>query len=215
MAIKIRDGQTILFIGDSITDCGRRASDRPLGGGYVKLFADMVRIRQPRKRVTFINKGIGGDTVPGLRDRWSDDVMRHKPDVLSVKIGINDLHSYLLAREVPVGPKLFREAYDDILGRTRKGLPRCRILLIDPFYISIDKSPSSIRREVLGLLPQYTKVVHAMSRKYGTCLVKMHDIFQKLLKSHDADTFCPEPVHPNLTGHMAIAEAVYDALTTE
>ncbi|MBN1348092.1 hypothetical protein JXJ21_01650 [candidate division KSB1 bacterium] len=84
MALQIESGQTILFIGDSITDCGRRATERPLGNGYVKLFADLVAIREPEKQITIINKGIGGDRVTGMQNRWTDDVMRHHPDWLSI-----------------------------------------------------------------------------------------------------------------------------------
>ncbi len=213
MPVKITNNQTILFIGDSITDCGRRAAERPLGNGYVKIFADMVTVREPAKKIAIINKGISGDRVTGLRNRWSDDVLRHRPNWLSIKIGINDLHSVLLRRDEPVTPELFREAYDDILSRTKRRLPRCRILLVDPFYLSIEKSPNSFRKEVLDFLPQYLKVVHQMSAKYKTRLVRTHDLFQKLLRKHEADTFCAEPVHPNLTGHLAIAEAIYAALS--
>jgi lysophospholipase L1-like esterase len=213
MAVKIKSGETLLFIGDSITDMGRRGGDRPLGSGYVKLFADMVTLREPGKRIHIINKGISGDRVTGLRDRWADDVLRHKPDWLSVKIGINDLHCCL--RQIPeaVPPALYREAYDDILGRTRRALPKCRMLLIAPFYISTEADPKSFRRAVLDLLPEYLAVVRDMSRRYGTRLVRTHEVFQALLKHDDPDTFCPEPVHPNLTGHLVIAEAVYAALS--
>ena len=214
MAVKIRNGQTVVFIGDSITDCGRRVELAPLGGGYVKFFADMLTIREPSKDVTIINKGIGGDTVLGLRDRWQDDVLRHKPDWLSVKIGINDLHRVL--RDAPEGlipPELYREAYNDILARTREALPKCRMLLIDPFYISNEASVMSFRQQVLGFIPEYVRVVGEISRKYGALRVKTHEMFQKLLKHHEVDTFCPEPVHPNATGHLAIAEAVYSALS--
>ena len=103
MKTKLKKGDTILFIGDSITDCGRRAEFSPLGNGYVKLFADMMTVREPAKRLTVINKGIGGDTVVGLRDRWSDDVLRHKPNWLSIKIGINDLHRTLVNTD-PIPP---------------------------------------------------------------------------------------------------------------
>jgi len=48
--------------------------------------------------------------------------------------------------------------------------------------------------------------------KYKTRLVKTHELFQELLKYHEPDIFCPEPVHPNLTGHLVIAEAVYSVL---
>jgi lysophospholipase L1-like esterase len=213
MTLRIRDNETILFIGDSITDCGRRGSEQPLGNGYVKLFADLAAIREPAKCITIINKGIGGDIVTGLQSRWTDDVLRHKPDWLSILIGINDLHCTLGQAPNAVPPARYRAAYDDILARTRARLPRCRILLMDPFYISLETSSRSFRRQVLDLIPKYIRVVRAMSRTYHARHVATHALFQNLLKHHEADVFCPEPVHPNLAGHLAMAEAVYAALS--
>ncbi len=213
MPLKLKSGQTLLFIGDSITDCGRRGGERPLGNGYVRLFNDFLTIREPEKKLTIINKGIGGDRVTGLQQRWTDDVLRHRPDWLSIKIGINDLHSVLRADPAGVTPEKYEAAYENILSRTKDALPSCQILLIDPFYISTDDSPHSFRREVLQLLPKYLDIVHAMSRKYHTRLVKTHELFQALLKHYDPDTFCPEPVHPFQIGHLVMAEAVYAALS--
>ena len=213
MAVRIKNNQTIFFVGDSITDMGRRAEERPLGNGYVKLFSDFLTIRKPTKKIEIINKGIGGNTVKDLQKRWSDDVMRHKFDCLSIKIGINDIHCFLSQTPESVSPDEFIAAYDDILSRAVKKFPKCNILLIEPFYISTEKSKASFRKDVLDIMPEYIKVVRQMSRKYKTRLVKTHDIFAKLLKYNDPDTFCPEPVHPNLTGHLVIAEAVYSALS--
>ena len=212
-ATTIQNGDTILFIGDSITDCGRCTTDAPLGNGYVKLFTDMLLSRRPDWQTTVLNKGIGGNTVVDLRNRWHDDVLRHEPDWLSVKVGINDLHSMLAEQPDSITPERFRDAYTEILARTATALPRCRILLIDPFYISTDPAPSSLRHRVLQLLPAYLDTVHALSKEYGTGLVRTHDLFQGLLRDHDPDTFCPEPVHPHLTGHLIIADAVYGALS--
>jgi len=213
--MKIRSGQSILFIGDSITACGRFTTDRPLGNGYVKLFADMLTIREPQKAIRVINKGIGSDIVTGLRNRWHDAVLRNTPDWLSIKIGINDLHTTLCQSPNAVPPKLYREAYEDIILRTRSALPKCKLVLIDPFYISNESSPNSFRSDVLKLLPEYLCIIHELSRKHGTLLVKTHDVFQRLLRTHEPDIFCSEPVHPNPTGHMVIAEAVYAALSSK
>ncbi|MDD5704598.1 MAG: SGNH/GDSL hydrolase family protein [Kiritimatiellae bacterium] len=214
MATRIKRGEKILFIGDSITDCGRRGAESPLGNGYVKLFENLLFLREPAKDVCVVNKGISGDTVPGLQSRWTDDVLRQAPNWLAIKIGINDLHRAL--RNDPslpaTDPKSFRVIYDEILTRTRAQLPRCRILLIDPFYISTETSAASFRAQVLQALPAYLAVVHAMSVKHGALCVRTHELFQKLLRYREADYFCPEPVHPNLCGHLIIAEAVYRAL---
>ena len=213
MALQIGKGETILFIGDSITDCGRRDSARPLGNGYVKMFYDLACMREPAKQITVINEGISGDRVTGLRNRWQDDVLRFRPDWLSIKIGINDLHSSFGGAADAVTPEVYRQAYEDILSRTRRELPRCRILLIEPFYISTETSPQSFRRSVLDLLPRYTRTVRALSTKYRTRLVRTHEEFQKLLRHYEPDMFCGEPVHPNATGHLLIAECVYAALS--
>ena len=211
MATKIKSGEKVLFIGDSITDCGRRGVERPLGNGYVKIFSDFLIACEPDKKVEIINKGIGGDNSIGLLNRWTDDVLRHKPDWLSIKIGINDLHGYLNNPANGISPEKFEEAYRKIMKRTRESLPHCRIILIQPFYISRESSRDSFRRSVLEILPRYLKVVEQLGRQSKARLIKTHDMFQNLLKYYEPDTFCNEPVHPNLTGHVAIASAVYDA----
>lgn len=211
--MKIKSGETILFIGDSITDCARRENERPLGNGYVKLFSDMLTIREPRKKIRIINKGIGGETIADLHNRWEDDVISNKPDWLSLKIGINDLHRTLSEPSLAVPLDRYKELYEDVLQQTGSALPRCKILLIEPFYISNKAPPNSQRHEVMELLPHYLKIVRAMAKRHKTLHVNSHSIFQGLLKHHEVETFCPEPVHPNLTGHLVLAEAVYEALS--
>lgn len=210
MATKIKSGEKILFVGDSITDCGRRNEARPLGTGYVKLFADFLIACESAKKIEIINKGISGDNSIGLLNRWTDDVLRHKPDWLSIKIGINDLHFYLRDSVNGISPEKYEDALRKIMKRTRKTLPNCKIILIQPFYLSREYSPESIRRKVLEILPRYLKIVEQLSKQYKTRLIKTHEMFQNLLKYYEPDVFCNEPVHPNLTGHMAIASAVYD-----
>ncbi|MCE5280282.1 MAG: SGNH/GDSL hydrolase family protein [Planctomycetaceae bacterium] len=209
MAFKVNGGQTFVFIGDSITDCGRRAHARPLGDGYVRQVVDMATARYPERKIDFINEGISGNTVIDLRNRWSDDVLRHRPHWLSVKIGINDLHQNLGGG--PITPAVFETTYRDILTQARK---HCnpRIVLIDPFYISADRWPASFRTSVLKALPKYIAVVHKMAREFKAASVRTHDLFQQQLRHRPADAFCPEPVHPTASGHLVIAHGVLKAL---
>ena len=109
-----------------------------------------------------------------------------------------------------MSPEVFAETYEELLALTQKELA-CPVVLLTPFYISTDRSGQSIRSSVLDLIPRYIETVEKMSERFGTRLVRLHDVFQEHLKYRDADTFCPEPVHPNHTGHMVIAQALLEA----
>lgn len=209
---RVKDGDLFIFQGDSITDCGRRGAAAPFGSGYASMFIEMVTAKYPERNIRYINRGIGGDKTVGLRDRWEDDVVRHQPNWVSILIGINDLHSYLLNSQPYVPVDVYRQAYNDILNMTREKTD-ANIVLLDPFYISIAGSGQSFRTKVLETLPEYIAVVREMAAKYETLHVPMHDIYQEQLKYRDAETFCPEPVHPNHTGHIVMANALLEALT--
>jgi lysophospholipase L1-like esterase len=211
---QLQDKQTLLFIGDSITDCGRSDHSKPLGNGYVRFVRDLLIIRQPEKHINIINRGISGNTVVDLRSRWHEDVLQHAPEWLSVKIGINDLNRHL-GGQVPSfpDPAGFREIYDQLLSLTRKTLPETEILLIAPFLITRDMVPDSNRRKSLDLLEKYLAAVKDLAEKYKTRFLNLHPIFQERIKHHHPDVYCPEPVHPNWTGHLLIAEDVYRVLT--
>lgn len=205
MAFALKPRQTVLFTGDSITDMGRRNNFVPLGNGYAQMAVDLIAARYPAHGCTFINTGISGHCAHHLFNRWSDDVIRHQPDWVSLMIGINDVHKWLnKATDVKASPDEYACFCDSILHRVRKET-KAQIILIDPFYISTDRAEGSFRRLVLENLPAYIKVIRNLARKYKTRHVPMHDIFQQQLKYAAPDRFCPEPVHPNFSGHLLMA----------
>lgn len=201
----IQDGQTLLTQGDSITDAGRRGDSAPYGHGYVSIFRELITAMYPERDITLINKGIGGNRVTDLQERWDDDTIRHQPDWLTIMIGINDLHSYLRNPAEPsaVSAERFREGYDWILSRTRSETD-ARIVLLEPFYFSIS-AKDTLRSRVLELLPEYIDIVHEMAEKYDTLLVETQRVCSYHLTFRDAEQFCPEPVHPYRSGHLIIA----------
>ncbi len=212
MDFMIKNGQKMVCIGDSITDCGRRGESAPLGIGYVKLFRDMVIANFPERNIQIINKGIGGNTILDLKWRWEDDVLYHKPDWLSILVGINDVHRVI--RKGPfweeLDPAKFRGYYDEMLKEAKEKVG-CKMVLIEPFFITVSKS-DEFRVLVQKELKAYRKVVADLSRKYNTLLIKTQDIFDRQLQYRDSETFCAEPVHPNPTGHILIANALFNLL---
>ena len=133
-----QSGEKVLFIGDSITDCGRRGDHAPLGNGYVKKVTELITAKYPERRIEYVNKGIGGDIVEGLEARWDTDVIAEKPDWLSVKIGINNA-SRQLGADIPNETYLpeWETCYRRILTRAKDELG-ARLFIFETFYIEED-----------------------------------------------------------------------------
>lgn len=206
-----QDGQKVVFVGDSITDCGRRDSQAPFGDGYVRQTIDLITARYPERSITYWNEGISGNTVDDLHGRWEQDVLRHKPDWVSVKIGINDLHRTTPEGAFAYPPEKYEGFYRSILQDVRDHT-KARLVLIDPFYISAEQTGDSGQREVLQRLPGYLEVVHRLAEEFHAINLRTHDLFQEQLKYRPAETFCPEPVHPNYAGHLVIAHGLLGKL---
>ena len=100
MSIQLTAKSKLLFIGDSITDCGRGADPEGLGQGYVRLIRDLLRSKDPATAPIVINTGISGHKVTDLAARWDRDVFAHSPDV--VRAGASEFPSGSGAKGVSV-----------------------------------------------------------------------------------------------------------------
>jgi len=76
---KIQSGQKIVLIGDSITEWRRRDQFPPFGNGYVSMAANLVTAKYPNRKIEWVNKGIGGDVIQGLAERWTRDILEERP----------------------------------------------------------------------------------------------------------------------------------------
>lgn len=202
MSFVIQPNEKVVFFGDSITDCGRRGGQTPLGDGYVKQIHDMIVAKYPAHQNTIINVGISGNTVRDLFNRLTDDVIQHQPDWISIKIGINDVNSSF--HEQGVSPEEYAEVYGKILERL-KADTSAKIVLVDPFFLSTDSEPGTVRTRVLEQLAVFLKTVKSLADEYATKHVRTHEAFQEQLRHRTPDFFCPEPVHPYANGHLVIA----------
>lgn len=76
-----KDGDVVVFFGDSITH----------GGRYHEFVTDFYRTRYPGRSVRFVNSGVGGDTASGAVRRIPDDVVPYAPTHVAVHFGMNDI----------------------------------------------------------------------------------------------------------------------------
>jgi len=73
----LKQGCSIVFIGDSITDAERDLpAYQPFGFGYVHFVANYLLAKYPQLNPSIINTGMGGDTIRDLAGRWERDCIR-------------------------------------------------------------------------------------------------------------------------------------------
>lgn len=135
--------QRWLFIGDSITDYQRRDDPQGWGFGYVRMIRQWLAGRGDAPEV--LNRGIRGETMRRMAGRWQEDVLDLKPDLLSVKIGVNDVgYHFNPDRTVDaVGVEEFRSSYDRCLSLVKEQLTECRIVVCEPCGVFPPRAPES------------------------------------------------------------------------
>lgn len=202
--------QKILFVGDSITDAGRRASAAPYGDGYVAMVRSLLLARYPNLGLRFANRGVSGDTVRHLAARWERDVLAERPDWLSVGIGINDVWRTFGGDPFEAVPLPEYEAtLRDLLGQARQEIG-ARIILIEPYMIEPDRA-QPMRRQ----MDWYGEVVGRLAAEYGATLVRAQAAFDAALATTAPGDWSSDQIHPNGPGHALIALAFLRAIGFE
>ena len=196
-----QSGDKVLFIGDSITDCGRRDEHAPLGNGYVSRIAELITAKYPERRIDYVNKGIGGDVVEGLEQRWVTDVIAENPDWLSVKIGVNNA-----SRQLTAGlgteeylPK-WEACYRRILSRATDELD-AELFMFKIFYVATDVAePRPMPVDA------YNEAIHRLADEFNARLVKTSEAFQHAVTARPGELWTTQDgVHPNQAGHTLMA----------
>jgi acyl-CoA thioesterase I len=203
----LNDNDRILFIGDSVTDCGRsREDDNQLGDGYAALIAAWYSALHPQQCVTFLNRGIGGNRVRDLRARWSVDCLALRPTLVSILVGINDTWRRYDSND-PTSTEAFEQDFRAILDVTRTTLG-ARLVLLEPFVLPV---PADRKAWRVDLDPRI-QVVRQLAGEYSASLIPLDGIFAQAAAAHrDPAFWAADGVHPTPAGHALIAQAWLNA----
>lgn len=214
--MQISDQQTILFIGDSITDCGR---ERPLGSsemnadslgaGYVRQFHTLLAAHYPERTVRVFNTGIGGNRVTDLESRWEEDVLAHKPDWVSIMIGINDVWRHW---DRPFLKQVSLEEYSQKLeALIKKTAPEVHgMRILSPYFLDINRQDP-----MRAMMDQYGQAARKVAEKTKVTFIDVQAKFDQWLAHQPTQRLCSDRVHPNPTGHGIIAAAALNSFGFE
>ncbi|AWI08142.1 SGNH/GDSL hydrolase family protein [Ereboglobus luteus] len=197
--------ETILFYGDSITDCGRdRGNVESLGSGYPGLIGVALACKMPSQGLRFINTGVSGDRIYDLEKRMEADLVAHAPSIVTFLIGINDTWRRFDSNIVsPAGD--FQAAYKRILRAITNGrtMPAPRIVLMEPFVLPVPED----RRQWRADLDPRIHAVRELAVEFGADLIPLDGLFAAAATRAPAAYWLPDGVHPSAAGHALIADA--------
>lgn len=198
-----KNGDKIVFAGDSVTDAGRK---RPVGeglwegvgNGYVRLIDSFLAVEYPEITLRIINMGTSGNTSADLLDRWDTDVTALNPDWVVLCIGFNDVWRQFDSPaqvDKAVSPECFRQNLNFMADKTK-----ARMIWMTPYYLEPNESDLMRRR-----MDEYGAIVKEEAAKRGIPCIDLQKAFEKLLTYRHSSYVTWDRVHPGHIGSMVIA----------
>lgn len=198
--------QTIVFVGDSITDAGRMGTAAPYGDGYVNMVEMLLQAYRPDLDLCVLNRGVSGDTVRDLQARWERDVLDEHPDWVSLMIGINDVWRAFgddPHEAVPLGE------YHATVRNLLHQVQACgaSFIVMTPFLIEPDRC-DLMRRQI----ELYAAAMCQIATEFDALVVDTQAAFDAALKRHPADHWAGDRIHPSVAGHALLARTWLQAV---
>ena len=236
----LRDGETVVFLGDSIT----------YAGGYIEYIDACLATRFPTARLRLINRGMPSETVagtseaihnpprPDLATRFERTIAPLDPDVIVACYGMNDGIYQSPSDEIF---KKYQAGVERLIDRVRKGT-RARLVLLSPppfdFVARKRKSKPGAAASYINPAEDYDQALAHFSawllttprpapqpddddRRWRTSsplVVDLHTPINAHLaarrKENPAFGLAPDGIHLNATGQWLIARQVLLAFGT-
>lgn len=205
----------ILFIGDSITDCGREYNDsKDLGNGYPLLVAKRLSTQFPTIEFDVLNKGINGNKIADLRARFDTDCLDLEPDIVSILIGINDTWhnvndptTFATEQSMAMFEKDYRYLIEKLL---EKGIKQ--VVLMEPFVLPEPLDRQNWRKD----LDPKIQIIRRLAEEYHLVFVPLDGKLNALGITRGFSKYTGEDgVHPTLAGHEIIAQSWLEFVVPE
>ena len=205
-AFWLKDGDTVVFYGDSITE-------QTLYDQWVELY---TVTRFPKMRVHFYGAGVGGDRVTGgsggrIDERLARDVFPHKPTVITVMLGMNDGSYRDNADEIQTA---YTKGYEHLLESMQEHAPGARITLLGPSPYDDVTRTAWFPGGYNGVMQHYAEIDGRLAEKYHGSFINLNPAVVALLERAQAldpqvaRLILPDRVHPEVIAHWVMAESL-------
>ena len=208
--VGLNKDDVILFQGDSITDWGRdhKANDYnsygALGSGYVHIAAGHLLFKHADKNLKIYNKGVSGNKVYQLAERWDADCLALKPNVLSIHIGVNDFWHTLGNPPYKGTIETYIADYHKLLDHTKQALPEVKLIICEPFAL---KGVKAVDDRWYPTFDLFRKAARDIAVEYHATFVPYQSLFDKAVELQPTPYWTGDGVHPSVAGQALMAHA--------
>ena len=186
----------IACIGDSITGIyyhsgGKRA--------YPEMLQIALQKIHPQAEVTVHNAGISGDTTTRGLLRLERDVLAHKPHLVTIMFGMNDL---------------VRTPVADFQNNLREIIRRCRAIDAEVILCtqnSVVENPKWPPAKVAEFTQAIRDIAQAESLPIADCFAAVESIHAN--EALEWTLLLSDRIHPNMAGHKLFAETIAQTIT--
>lgn len=181
----------IVCFGDSITGVyyhtgGKRA--------YPEMLEIALKRIYPKAKVQVSNAGISGHNTRHALARIDRDVLKHKPHLVTVMFGMNDLVGVPLAE--------FQANMEKIIARCREA--KAEVMLCTQNAV-LDGTGRTNKK-----LDEYSAMIRSMAREHKLAVADCNRAYLDV-RDKDAKEFrllMSDEIHPNMDGHKLLAEVI-------
>jgi lysophospholipase L1-like esterase len=148
--------------------------------------------------IQVINKGIAGNKVNNLLERFDNDFKEVNPDYIFILIGVNDTwHDYPNQKTT----KQFEEEYELLINKIQEEI-NVPIILLEPFIIGYNEEIICMQSDLYDKISSIKK----LANKYNLEYLSFKEEFEKTLTKDNYLEYTLEGIHLLDNGYKIMSD---------
>lgn len=198
----------IIFLGDSITDAGRKNSPNQLGYGYVNILSESIKGSEGKWSI--VNRGMDGYIIERVARCLHHDCISLRPDYVSILVGINDIGMiacsksswqdklYLLEDSI----RSYHEMLFDLSRETS-----AKVITLEPFVFPKDDK----YQDWIPWQKKMSKNIHKLAKNYGAHFIPTQEPLNRKIEELGYEAVTTDGIHLTPLGHQLLADILKEA----
>ncbi len=199
--IPMKSGETVAFMGDSITDMGNW---KP--GGYLHLVAD--GLQREGIKINILPAGRGGNRSTQMLARVDADVIAKKPDWMFLSCGVNDVWHGDNGVKLPDYERSMRAIAEKVLAA------KIKLIILSPtlIYEEPNSQPNVRMEPYIAALKKIAADNNVLYVDLNTRMRNEIATYPPAMRKLERNVLTTDGVHMNATGNQMMAESILLAL---